>query len=352
LTVTAAGVDPVHVVRIFVFAFVLLALGGTAYADDAGASLDRPARARQLFEEGRALLKQELFDEACRRFARSYALDRKPGTQLNLGECAERAGELRRAWLLFDDAARAYGRMRAAAEARLAKESTSVDALRDLQVAGAGERLARDRVAALVGRLGRLVVRLAEPRAAGLAIRIGDRAVPPADEIALLLDPGDVSITASVPGREPFAVKVTMVAGQPVTVEVPAFARDHDGLDTPAPFEPARSTERVRLALGLGAGGVALAAASGGLGLAARTQYRDAEARCTRDAGMLVCPQAQVDAIAAAGRKADIATYAAIAGGAFVVTAVVLYVTAPRDGVAVRPIASPEGAGVAISGRF
>jgi hypothetical protein len=41
-----------------------------------------------------------------------------------------------------------------------------------------------------------------------------------------------------------------------------------------------------------------------------------------------------------------------IAGGVLAAGAVVVYFTAPREGVVVTPMASPGGAGVSFSGRF
>jgi tetratricopeptide (TPR) repeat protein len=61
--------------------------------------------AAKLFEEGRELVAQARFAEACERFAQSNELERAAGTELNLGDCEEHLGHLAEAWRWFDDAA-------------------------------------------------------------------------------------------------------------------------------------------------------------------------------------------------------------------------------------------------------
>jgi hypothetical protein len=319
----------------------------------AGARADNAGEATKLFEEGRALLEQKKYDEACAKFARSSELDRKPGTQLNLGECAERTGQLRRAWLLFDDAAREYERIRKVADARLVEDPSSADAARDIQVASAGARFARERADALSPRLAKVIVRLAGVRAEGLAIRIGDRAVPPATEIIELLDAGTIAIAVTAPGRESYTTTARAESGKQVVVEVPELRITGKVDASPDPAtEPARRKSRVWLALGLGAGGVLALATTAAVGLSARSQYNTAAKQCTRDGDQLVCPPGPHADITSAGRKADIATVAGIAGGLLAAGAVVVYFTAPYERVSVTPLASPSGVGMSVSGRF
>lgn len=155
--------------------------------------------AKRLFDEGRALVDQGKAAEACARFAQSYDLEHAPGTMLNLGECAERAGELGRAWSLYDEAAREYDR-------------TS---------RSAGARFAHERADALAPRLAMVVVRIREPDVAGLTVRIAGGEVAPAAKIVARRDPGPLSVAVSAPGREPYATTITGVAGEITTVEVP-----------------------------------------------------------------------------------------------------------------------------------
>src|SRR5512138_2427235 len=124
-----------------------------AHADDA---TDR-------FNEGQALKEAGKLKEACAKFLQSYDLDRKanrpaPGTQLNLADCAEHDGQLRKAYLLYDDSARAYDARAKAAEAAVAKDPNSVDAKRDLERATAGAKFAREHAQTVSLRLGKVVV--------------------------------------------------------------------------------------------------------------------------------------------------------------------------------------------------
>src|SRR5258706_9587445 len=80
-------------------ALAIVALTVSARADD------NSARATKLFEEGRALAKAGKLDEACHKFEESLALDALTGTQVNLADCFEKTGKLRRAWREFDAAA-------------------------------------------------------------------------------------------------------------------------------------------------------------------------------------------------------------------------------------------------------
>lgn len=299
---------------------------------------NQAAEGARLFEEGRALVKEGKFAEACEKFAQSYQLDRAPGTQLNLGDCAEREGKLRKAWLLFDDAARAYqkGGREAAA------------------------KLARDRAVALEPRLATVIVKVAEPGLSGLVLRIGDHGAAPAAQIVEHLEPGAVTITASAPGHKPFTATVTCEVGKQITVEL--ALPPVNGAGEPPPgggvprAEPAhgpRDPSRVRLAFGLGIGGGAAFVVSGILGLSARSTYQDAERdHCTRTGGQLQCDDEGLDAIDSAGTRANIATAVAIGGGALVAAGAILYFTAPREQIQVAPMASETSLGLAVGTRF
>ncbi len=322
------------------------------------ASADNAADATKAFEEGLALQKEGKYADACGRFAKSFELDKlagrpAPGTQLNLGECAEREGQLRKAYVLFDDAALEYGRRAKAAETSLVKDPTSAELKRDLDRATAGMRLARERADALAPKLAKVVVRIAEPAIAGLAVRIGDRSVSPAAEVIEHLDEGNVTITASAPGREPFTTSAKAESGKQVVVEVPVLEVIGGAVGAPDPGPRSRrQRKRVLLAAGLGGTGIALLAVTAIVGLGANSQYKDAEAMCSPGPNGLICPTAAADEIDSAGSKADLATVLGIGGSALVVAGAVLYFTAPREGVAIGPIASPTTAGVTIRGRF
>ncbi|MEJ7604352.1 MAG: hypothetical protein WKG01_41210 [Kofleriaceae bacterium] len=303
----------------------------------AGAAAQAPSPAAEgarLFEEGRALVREGRYAEACDRFAQSYQLDRAPGTQLNLGDCAQREGQLRRAWLLFDDAARSYQ-----------KAGREVAA-----------KHARGLAVALEPRLATVIVKLAEPQLAGLALRIGDHAAAPASQIVEHLEAGTVTITATAPGREPFTTAATGELGKQVMVEIPVLAPQRGPIaplttQLVAPVGP-RDPGRVKLAIGFGITGVATVATSTVLGLLARRTYKAAERDdCVRMAGQLACTEEGLSRIDRASARANLATAIAIGGGALVAVGAILYVTAPRERL-ITPIATSNMVGLTMFSRF
>jgi tetratricopeptide (TPR) repeat protein len=82
-------------------ATVAVALG---YAPAARAE-NTTKRARVLFDAGRKLAKQGLYDEACPKLLQSFQLEPGVGTQFNLADCLEHVGETERARTLFLDVA-------------------------------------------------------------------------------------------------------------------------------------------------------------------------------------------------------------------------------------------------------
>src|SRR5262249_13660236 len=63
------------------------------------------ASAQKLFDEGRALVVERRFAEACPKFAASQQLAPSGGTLLNLADCYEKNGQLASAWAKFHDVA-------------------------------------------------------------------------------------------------------------------------------------------------------------------------------------------------------------------------------------------------------
>ncbi len=301
------------------------------------AAQDDPAS--KLFEEGRALAEQGKYDEACERFTRSYELERAAGTMLNLGDCAERAGQLRRAWLMYDGAAREYDRTGKPGPATFA----------------------RNRADAVAPKLATVVVKLAEPRTGGLTVRIGGRAVPPAAEIVERIEPGAVPVEVGAPGREPFATTASAAVGAEVVVEVPALrAMDGGTVVAPPPVDrpvhTRRQRRRVLIAAGVGGAGVLAAGVAGAFAAAsvsANRAYKDKQEElgctvsCTEEGLAILGPYYD-----RAVRRADLATGFAIGGAALIAGGVVLYLTAPRERIAVTPTAAPGGVGFLATVRF
>jgi hypothetical protein len=111
------------------------------------------------------------------------------------------------------------------------------------------------------------------------------------------------------------------------------------------------------VALGVAGAGVAALGVGLGFGVKARSTYGDAEALCGAD---LVCDPADYDKgrrlVHDARSTATVSTVLAAAGGAAIVTAAVLWLTAPRSrertAARIVPVAHDRGAGIAAVGSF
>jgi hypothetical protein len=306
---------------------VMVVVGRTAIAQpgpdagDGGAAGDASA----LFTRARELKGSGHLAQACALFDRSYQLDPAPGTGLNLADCFEQQGQLRRAWALFDHIAR------------------------DPEAGASRTLLANQRAEALAGKLATVVVTLPAPVPAGLVVRLDGQplaSVPPASELRAIVEPGDVELTATVPGRPAFHATLHAVAGAAVTAVVPAA-------DQPSPPEDREAHPgRWYLTGGLGTAGVIGLGVSLGFGLEARHANREAfERGCERAAAGVVCTGAAGRRlIHLAGARADLATGFAIGGAVLVGAAATVFWLSRSTRVA--PIATSHALGLGIAGRF
>ena len=308
-------------VRVTSIVWVALCLASTARGQPAG-------EADRLFDEGRAFAKQGKYAEACASFQRSFDLDHATGTELNLGDCHERLGHLRKAWELYTSAAEEF---EAAGNA-------------------ARSKFARERADAVAARLGTIVLRVPQPQPLGLAITVAGRVVQPRPEVKQLVEPGAVEITAAAPGRTGFVTTRQVGSGATLVVQVPALALEVLGTRAEAPRRPGR----VRLAWGVLAGSAVTGLAAGGLTLLAKHDYDTTVdgPHCTHVTGGVTCDSSGTSAIHSAQLVADAGTGLAVACGALAVTGLIVYVSAPHDDVVVAPIAGLHTAGLSISGQF
>jgi len=288
-----------------------------------------PSEADRLFEEGRVLAKDGKYAEACERFGKSFELDPTVGTELNLADCHEKQGHLREAWQLFEAAA--------AEAARTGDDKRT--------------KFAHDRAAVVASKMVVLLVKVAEPARDGLAITIGGRAVSAAPEVRERVEPGDIAVIASVPGKPKFETTAKGVAGATVVVEIPPFT------DRPPPrpdVAQRRDRARVVLAFGIAAGGAASGITALAVTLKGKSDYNATvdSAHCMRVTGGFVCDDTGDAAIARSQRLANIGTGFAIAAGVLVGASAVVYFTAPREPVAVAPSVTATSAGVVVRGRF
>src|SRR5579883_326916 len=80
-------------------------LGATAFPRGAlaDATAEDKATAEALFNEGKRLMNERKFGEACPKFLASQKLDPGVGTQLNLAVCYEANGQTASAWATFKE---------------------------------------------------------------------------------------------------------------------------------------------------------------------------------------------------------------------------------------------------------
>src|SRR5688500_10146298 len=177
----------------------LLFAAQTAHAQSGG------AQAEQLFRDGKRLMGEKKYAEACESFEASQKLDPLPATLLNLADCREKNGQFASAWGLFLEAE------------RQTRGDSSLKAL---------SKTAKDRAAKLEPRVSYLIINVPdESRIDGMTItRNGE----PVDQLtwnrALPVDGGEYVIEGKAPGHEPWSTRVTIDAEKDKgSVDVPRF---------------------------------------------------------------------------------------------------------------------------------
>jgi hypothetical protein len=303
------------------------------------------ALAEQLFNQARDLAKAGQWAEACPKFEASLRYDPVLGTRLNLATCYEHVGKLASAWGLYRESVEL---------ARKAGDTKRVD-------------YAQKQAAALEPRLPKLSITVPANPPAGFAVKRDDTSVDGgAFGVALYVDPGVHSVTASAPGFEAFTASVTLVEGKTEALAIPALAAKpaaavEDGKPDVrrADVETAAPISKTRTYAAIGAGGAGVVAIGVGVvfGLKARSSNSDAKALCGDD---LRCSAETIDRdkklVQDARSAATISTVTLIGGGAAIAAAAVIYLTAPRTveraTAHLVPVPHNGGAGLALTGTF
>lgn len=168
-------------------------------------SADQKAAAEALFRDGRKLFQANKFAEACPKFEESYRLDPSPGTQVNLATCHEKEGKLATAWSEFKDVL-----ARATLDNRPEREKT-----------------ARERIAAIEPKLGKLVIDIAPSNVVpGLTVtRSGVSVTSAALGTPLPVDAGTYAVQVTAPGYKPWDTKVEVSNGKETRVAIPALVK-------------------------------------------------------------------------------------------------------------------------------
>ncbi len=295
--------------------------------------------AETLFREGRNLIDEKRYDEACEKFAESQRLDPAGGTLLNLASCHELQGKTATAWSEFHEAL---------AWARADNNANRV-------------RFALEHIAAIEPKLPRALITVPEAaRVPGLTVTLdGTELSPAAWGTHLPLDPGEHVVEARARGRETFTDTFLASAGDIRTVTVPPLAL------APEPFEVSTGTPRAE-------GATFKLGPSGLPGEHASTTAQDVGGYASLGLGAIGFGVGTYYGLRAAsardeyGKDSDEANDAAtaanvafVAGGVFAATGIVLLVfdadgedTGDEANVIGFPMLAPGVAGAGVLGRF
>jgi tetratricopeptide (TPR) repeat protein len=232
---------------------VVLVASGRARADNT------PSEADVLFAQGRDLLEKGQLGEACAKLKKSEELAPAVGTLLNLGYCWEQLGRFRSS-------------MEAYAEAEVLAGKTG-DAKRSA--------FAQERLAAVQPKVLKLVILVTPPAAPELEVKRNGVVVPKTDwGQPIAIDPDEIEVSATAPGRAPWkGVVMGRGEGAVVTMFVPPLAEVGAAPQAPHPARAGVGSTRIAA---IGLGGAALAAVGAGIatGLYAKARYDDSLHHC------------------------------------------------------------------------
>jgi hypothetical protein len=307
------------------------------------------AAATALFDEGRRLMSEHKFAEACPKLAESQRLAPSGGTLLNLADCYEHTGQTASAWVAWKDAA---SRANAAGK-------------------GDVEKRALAKAAALEPSLAKLTIAVAAGSdVPGLDVKRDGVAVGHTEfGLGIPVDPGAHVIDAAAPGKKAFSMRVDVAAKQTdarVTVTLedapealappapptpPSAGPPPTG--TPEPAPPAASSPLKTVGIVVGAVGVAGLVVGSVFGVEATSKNQTAlqPQNCRTST---LCTQNGLSLTSDARNDAAISTVGFVAGGALVAAGVVMWLVAPsatpKTGLRVLPQVSASNAGLSIDG--
>jgi serine/threonine-protein kinase len=308
------------------------------------ASQDTEATATALFDEGRKLMSQQKYAEACPKLAQSEHLAPSGGTLINLAECYERIGKTASAWAAWKDAA-----ARANAVGKSSVEKTAVA-----------------RSNALEPSLARLTIAVArESDVPGIQVkRDGVPVVRDEFGSALPVDPGSHVVEATAPGKKAWSASVDVAAKQTdarVTISladdvsaspappaaIVAPTATNSAVVSPRPEANGGSSQKT-IAIVVGGAGVVVLGVGAVFGLEAKSQNDQALQNCRTPT---LCSQKGLSLTDDARNSATIADVAFGVGAAAVAAGAVLWLTAPHAstaGLRAVPVVARAYGGLAI----
>lgn len=327
----------------FITIFTILLLATTATADN-------KEKADQLFKQGKKLMEQKRFADACASFEKSYKLDPGIGAQLNIAKCYQEWGKIGQAYIAYVAAEKAA---KAANDDRAPK--------------------IHEYVAALEPDIPHLTINLPKDiKPEQIKVTLDGQPLTTFGE-PIVVDPGPHMIEYYVSGsgrKQNQVVPLERGGKQDVTLEIqkPKPTRDPNAGD-PKPDEPIEKPvttgRNQRIAgIALGGGGLAAILVSTIMTVAAKSKYNDALAMYC--GGMTNnCDPMGLTLTHEARSTANQATIVFLLGTAMVGGGVALYLLAPRsapasDGAPAEeqqslylvPSVGPNSAGIVFGGRL
>jgi hypothetical protein len=327
-----------------------------------------PARAQSveaeaLFREGKRLIKEGNLAAGCEKLEASDRLEPSVGTELNLGDCREKNGQLASAWAAF---------LKAAGNAKKAGNDKG------------RETEARNRAAKLEPRLSYLTISVPQAsRVAGLTIARNGTTIDEALwNSGVPVDVGTYQITGQAPGHEPWNTTAKVVGeGARVSVEVPRFksieemvaktsgpvgpTTQPEGQTEPEPSvekdvaTPGMFTTKRKIAVGVAAIGVLGASAAVVFGLKAKDLQKQADDLCPDTTCSNQMAIDLNDDAKSAALKTNIGIGIGVAGvaGAVVLWVLGAPVAAPsadedEEAISLRPVVGQDRVMMSLGGRF
>lgn len=303
----------------FLIASELALLALALFAGTAFAQGDKAA-AEALFREGKRLMDEGHYDEACPMLAESQRIDPGGGNMLNLALCHEKQGKSASAWGEFKEAL---------STARADHRNDRID-------------FAQEHIAQLEPQLSYLQVSIPSP-VAGLTVEIDGATLGSASwGVSLPIDPGEHRVTAQAQGFKGWESMLTVApvadraqiivpALEAVPVAAPPtapFAAPRpDRKSEPHPRQEGANTQRIA-GFAIGAIGIAGMIVGGGFGVNAIVKDNDADELCDET----TCPDADSLSNSNAARKSATAANILLASGAGLVAAgLIVVLTAPGE---------------------
>lgn len=295
----------------------LLAVSAPAFADDV-------KLADEKFAAGKAIEKTD-YAGACKLYDEALALNPNAiGVLLNVAACEQKAGKIATAIRDFTDV-----RDRA-------REQSSPQYI----------EIAETELGKLVPRAPHLAIAFSESYSADAKLLVANKVVDFATASDVLVDPGDVPIVLSAPGRVSYTTKITIAEGEHKAVAVPKLGY------------PVTACRWCRT-LGKSAVAVGGASLAAGIvvGLISHSRWNDATAACSHQGDTIVCDSSQIGRVNSARSLGDVGSVFGIAGGVLAVGGAALWFFSPQreedtSHISVVPVVTPDQAGLAAVGRF